>query len=618
MKRIIAIFVLMAAGAGAQVVPYAPISIYGGGGSSANGITGTLVSGQVAVATGTNSIGGDANFTSDTSGNVVVNSLQSGGLATGATFDTTATTYGFRTTLSPGTITAASEFDYNAAFTNAQVDVAGIFAINDTGTASGGSDPHIVGLLGYAQDNAGSSIPLTGVEARIDRLGFAATDTGSALRALGNYAGTTFTGRVMNVVSAQAEIYTTTIGGSPLAQGRTVAFNAIAPTGGDPTLSFALVGGAGMQVATSGMNTIADPTNANRVTISDDATNAVILSSGGNLELGTSSGSGYVDINAGLGLEIPAMSTAGIQTNNASGQFASLSNASSPSSVLEGLLGSGWSNSSSLVLLANGTWGAAPAGTAGNPSATIGLTAVNGSATTYMRSDGAPALGVAITPSWTGAHTWTTTALGTTTSPFITLVNTTAALTGAQQVSPALVWQGNGFATGGASETVAFRAFVLPVQAATPTATWQLQQSINGSAFANVLTVTSASALTSGAITCTSITGTSNWSTSGTIGTSNTGGNAINLTGIGGSISIKGGSNARSGTVTLTSGAGTISTTAVTAKSCLHMSPAPGSVSGTVLGAPYATAATVGTGYTIAAGSGDNSVYNWWISEVNN
>lgn len=39
-----------------------------------------------------------------------------------------------------------------------------------------------------------------------------------------------------------------------------------------------------------------------------------------------------------------------------------------------------------------------------NPSASIGLAAVNGSASTAMRSDGAPALSQAIAPTWTGDH----------------------------------------------------------------------------------------------------------------------------------------------------------------------------------------------------------------------
>lgn len=41
-----------------------------------------------------------------------------------------------------------------------------------------------------------------------------------------------------------------------------------------------------------------------------------------------------------------------------------------------------------------------------NPTGTIGLTAVNGSATTFLRSDGTPALGQTITPTWTQTHTY--------------------------------------------------------------------------------------------------------------------------------------------------------------------------------------------------------------------
>jgi hypothetical protein len=41
---------------------------------------------------------------------------------------------------------------------------------------------------------------------------------------------------------------------------------------------------------------------------------------------------------------------------------------------------------------------------AANPSASVGLSAVNGSATTFMRSDGAPALSQSIAPTWTAQH----------------------------------------------------------------------------------------------------------------------------------------------------------------------------------------------------------------------
>ena len=57
---------------------------------------------------------------------------------------------------------------------------------------------------------------------------------------------------------------------------------------------------------------------------------------------------------------------------------------------------------------ANPSWAAVASGAAGaNPSASVGLTAVNGTATTFLRSDGAPALSQAIVPTWTGLHTFT-------------------------------------------------------------------------------------------------------------------------------------------------------------------------------------------------------------------
>lgn len=50
----------------------------------------------------------------------------------------------------------------------------------------------------------------------------------------------------------------------------------------------------------------------------------------------------------------------------------------------------------------NTTW---PAGvTYANPSATVGTSAINGSASTAMRSDGAPAINLTMSPTWTGNH----------------------------------------------------------------------------------------------------------------------------------------------------------------------------------------------------------------------
>lgn len=54
---------------------------------------------------------------------------------------------------------------------------------------------------------------------------------------------------------------------------------------------------------------------------------------------------------------------------------------------------------------------AASGGTVANPTGTVGLTAVNGTATSAIRSDGAPALSQSIVPTWTGIHTFSSQAV---------------------------------------------------------------------------------------------------------------------------------------------------------------------------------------------------------------
>jgi hypothetical protein len=95
---------------------------------------------------------------------------------------------------------------------------------------------------------------------------------------------------------------------------------------------------------------------------------------------------------------------------------------------------------------------------------------------------------------FTGACSVTLTSLGLTATPGFTLRNTTAAAAGAQQVSPGLVLEGQGWKTDAtaASQAVTYRMHVLPVQgAAAPSATWVLGSSINGGAYTDLLSVTS-------------------------------------------------------------------------------------------------------------------------------
>ena len=84
--------------------------------------------------------------------------------------------------------------------------------------------------------------------------------------------------------------------------------------------------------------------------------------------------------------------------------------------------------------------------------------------------------------------------LGTTqtASSGISLVNTTAAAAGAQQISPAVIWTGQGWKTNAtaASQSIAFRSYVLPAQgAANPTGAWLLESSINGGAYVTRMSV---------------------------------------------------------------------------------------------------------------------------------
>lgn len=59
-------------------------------------------------------------------------------------------------------------------------------------------------------------------------------------------------------------------------------------------------------------------------------------------------------------------------------------------------------NTNTLTATAAAGSGVSPA----SPTAKVGAAAVNGSATTYMRSDAAPPIDLTFTPTWTGAHTF--------------------------------------------------------------------------------------------------------------------------------------------------------------------------------------------------------------------
>lgn len=129
---------------------------------------------------------------------------------------------------------------------------------------------------------------------------------------------------------------------------------------------------------------------------------------------------------------------------------------------------------------------------AANPTASLGLTAINGSAATYMRSDGAPALSQSITPTWTGLHTFNQAGNATTSADVISVGTSTVATSGVpQQYSGGVNIFGYGWNTGGtpASHIMNFRMQVEPQTGSVDLGYLRFLGSTNGGAYSNLFTV---------------------------------------------------------------------------------------------------------------------------------
>lgn len=165
--------------------------------------------------------------------------------------------------------------------------------------------------------------------------------------------------------------------------------------------------------ATATMDSSGNISTPGTLTVGSGATTAgaMVLSQGTTQSTGTTN----------ITIQAPTSVTSYIVTKPSAAATGVMLWTASGTTVTESAVAPGTSGN---VLTSNGTtWtsAASAGGTGANPTGTVGLSAVNGAATTYLRSDGAPALSQAIAPTWTGVHTFTPTARSGGAVPYITI-----------------------------------------------------------------------------------------------------------------------------------------------------------------------------------------------------
>jgi len=214
---------------------------------------------------------------------------------------------------------------------------------------------------------------------------------------------------------------------------------------------------------------------------------------------------------------------------------------------------------------------------------------------------------------WLAPETISQTGLASTPADALVITNTTSATAGTTlQYSPDIHWHGAAWnTTSTASQSIDFRAHVVPVSSTTVAGNWQLQASLNGGSYATVLTVSSVGTVTIPA----QLSVTSTVTLSGNL-------NSNATTTMGGKVNVTTGSNKAANTATLSSGTVTVSNSSVTASSLIWVQYLSG---GTLSGATLTrgirvSTITAGTSFVIVAetapgttNTSDNSTVQYWI-----